>query len=180
MESQGRDGEAFDRFVTGAQAELFSFIALLVGNTPDAWDVLQNTNLALMKKAGQYDPDRPFGAWARSVAYYEVLTFRARQRRERLVFDDEMLDRVSATLLRDDEEDEESAGRRDAALERCLGKLLPAQRELVVRRYQGRASVGALARERSVSETCVSTWLYRIRRLLADCIRKELGREAFT
>jgi len=71
---QKKVGNTFKRQVMAAQSDLFSFIALMVGNTSDAWDVLQNTNLALMKKAEQYDSGRPFQAWAKSIAYYEVLT----------------------------------------------------------------------------------------------------------
>lgn len=167
----------FKRQVTAAQSGLFSFIALMVGNTPDAWDVLQNTNLALMKKAAQYDSDRPFQAWAKSIAYYEVLTFRQRQRRERLVFDDDMLDQVSARLIRE-ELDEELQSRRQAALQRCLSKLAPAQQTLVTQRYQEGVSVGRLAQERTCSETAVSTLLYRIRKVLALCIQGETAQEA--
>ena len=169
--------DSFRRQVIEAQSALFSFIALMTGNTPDAWDVLQNTNLALMKKAAQYDPGRPFLAWAKSIAYYEVLTFRQRQRRERLVFDDDMLDQVAAKLIRDDP-DEESLARRHAALENCLAKLAPAQHALIVQRYQEGISVGRLAQEKTCSETAVSTLLYRIRKVLAQCIQGETAQEA--
>jgi len=169
-------GDAFRRLVTDAQSDLFAFIALMVGNTPDAWDVLQGTNLALMKKAAQYETDRPFRAWARSIAYYEVLTFRQRQRRERLVFDDDMLDQVSATLSRE-ETDEGFQSRRNAALAACLGRLLPFQRTLIVRRYEKGVSVSRLAQEQDCSAAAISTLLYRIRKALEACIRSETAKE---
>ena len=174
---QKKVSNTFKRQVTAAQSALFSFIAMMVGNTPDAWDVLQNTNLALMKKAAQYDSARPFQAWAKSIAYYEVLTFRQRQRRERLVFDDDMLDQVAANLIRE-ESDEEIQTRRHAALQRCLSKLTPAQQSLVAQRYQEGISVKRLAQERTCSETAVSTLLYRIRKALARCIQGETAQEA--
>jgi len=174
---QKKVGNTFKRQVMAAQSDLFSFIALMVGNTSDAWDVLQNTNLALMKKAEQYDSGRPFQAWAKSIAYYEVLTFRQRQRRERLVFDDDMLDQIAAKLVRE-ESDEEIRTRRHTALERCLSKLAPAQQTLVAQRYQEGVSVGRLAQERACSETAVSTLLYRIRKVLALCIQGEISQEA--
>jgi RNA polymerase sigma-70 factor (ECF subfamily) len=174
---QDAAGKTFRELVTDAQRDLFSFVALLLGNTADAKDVMQETNLALLKKAAQYEVDRPFRAWARSIAYYEVLTFRQKQRRERLVFDDEMLDQVSARVM-DAEEDEERLARRSAALSACLAKLTRFQRSLVDRRYYARASVSQLARQQDCTEAAVSTLLYRIRKCLADCIRSELARGA--
>ncbi len=166
---------SFRRLITEAQPDLFSFVSLMVGNTPDARDVLQNTNLALIRKAAQYEPDRSFRAWSRSIAYYEVLTFRQTQRRERLVFDDALLDQLSTRLIEEDDVDE-AADRRSRALGVCLGKLSHMQRALLNDRYRGGQAVGQIARKRGCSEAAVSSLFYRIRTLLAQCIRREIER----
>lgn len=179
MNTEGQDAaeKTFQDLVAEAQAELFSFIALLVGNTVDARDVMQETNLALLRKAAQYEVDRPFRAWARSIAYYEVLTFRQKQWRERLVFDDDMLDRVSAKIM-DEEGDEECLARRGEALSACLAKLTRSQRTLIDQRYYQRMLVGRMAERLGCTETAVSTLLYRIRKSLGACIRNQLAKEA--
>ncbi len=135
---------------------------------------MQQTNLALLRKASQYEPDRPFRAWARSIAYYEVLTFRQRQRRERLVFDDELLDRVSARIMCEEEIEEADVGRRRAVLASCLDKLTRFQRSLIDRRYFKGVSVAQIARQETYTEAAISTLLYRIRKSLAECIRQEV------
>lgn len=174
---QERAGETFRKQVADTQADLFSFVSLLLGNTSDAREVMQETNLALLRKAAQYEVDRPFRAWARSIAYYEVLTFRQKQRRERLVFDEEMLDQVSAKVM-SDEEDEDRFARRSAALAACMAKLTRFQRVLIERRYYKRMSVVRLAHCQHCTETAVSTLLYRIRKTLAACIQSEMKKEA--
>lgn len=171
------DDHDFQRLIVEAQHDLFAFIALMAGNTADARELLQETNLALLKKATQYDRARPFRAWARSVAYYEVLTFRQKQRRERLVFNDDIFDRLSATVMQEDE-DEELKSMRQTALARCLDKLTPNQRNLINLRYNQDFSVGRLAQKMACTETAVSTLLYRIRRVLGECIRFEIAKES--
>lgn len=170
------DVKEFDALITGGQGELYNFIMVLSGNSEHAREIVQETNLALMRKAEQYDPAYPFITWARSIAYYEVLTFRQKRRRERLVFNDEVFDRVSARTVSG--AGEESFSTRRQALEVCLKKLTESQRSVIDKRYYKRVSVIKLSRELGCSEAAVSTMLYRIRKSLAQCIAKLLAQEA--
>mgnify|MGYP001197265003 CR=1 FL=1 len=97
---------AFAWELTQAQGNLFVYLCALTGNADAARDVLQETNLALCREAERFDPSRPFLPWGRAVAYYQVLSWRKKQFRERLVFDDELLEDVAAAL------NEEPAGTR--------------------------------------------------------------------
>ena len=45
-----------------------AFVTSLVGDFQDRDDVLQDTAVAIMESFDQYDPDRPFLAWALGVA----------------------------------------------------------------------------------------------------------------
>ncbi|MDD4103208.1 MAG: sigma-70 family RNA polymerase sigma factor [Kiritimatiellae bacterium] len=166
----------FQRLIVDAQSDLFSFIALMAGNTADARDLLQETNLALLKKSAQYDRDRPFRAWARSIAYYEVLTFRQKHRRERLIFNDELFDRLSAKVMEEDT-DEEILALRHESLKRCLAKLTHNQSTIIELRYKQDVSISKLAKRMACTEAAVSTLLYRIRRVLGECIRFEIAKE---
>ena len=55
---RGRTGD-YVQLLTGAQSRLYAYICCLVGESAAARDVLQETNLALWDKAGEYDPERP-------------------------------------------------------------------------------------------------------------------------
>jgi len=62
--------------VVGWQPRLYAFVLSLTGNPNEADDVLQNTNLVLLKKREAFRPDADFGAWAMQIARFEVQRFR--------------------------------------------------------------------------------------------------------
>jgi RNA polymerase sigma-70 factor (ECF subfamily) len=90
---------AFVRQLTDAQFALLSYIMLLTGSSADARDILQDTNLTIIKDAAHYRVGTPFLAWAKTLAYYQVLTYRKKKSRDRLVFDDEVFDRLSVSCF---------------------------------------------------------------------------------
>ncbi len=158
--------------LTAAQSALYGSIHTLLAGATDAADVLQETNRVLWRKAATYDPTRPFLPWALTVARFEVLAHRKRQSRDRLVFDDDLLAQIA-------EEYERQAGRGGAlqALEQCLQKLAPAQRELVDQRYLRGESVNDIALRQGRAANAVSALLYRIRALLAACVDHTLAQD---
>ena len=174
----GRNSEtfvtpAFVRQLTDAQFPLFSYIFLLVGDSTDARDVLQDTNLALLRSASHFKPGTSFLAWAKTVAHYQVLTYRKKQSRDRLVFDDEVFRRLTDHLT----DRPERANRRLDAVGQCIRKLTETQQALVTAKYFERLSVAELAERFEYSPSAVVSLLYRIRRLLAECIQTTLQRE---
>lgn len=167
--------EQMSQFVerlTAAQSALYGSIHTLLAGAADAADVLQETNRVLWRKAAAYDPARPFLPWALTVARFEVLAHRKRQARDRLVFDDALLDQIAAEYER-----QSAHGGALQALERCLQKLPAAQRELVDRRYLHGESVNAIAGRQGRAANAVSALLYRIRSLLADCVDHTLAKD---
>jgi RNA polymerase sigma-70 factor (ECF subfamily) len=151
--------------LTDAQSALCGCIHAMMAGDADVADVLQETNRVLWKKAGEYDAARPFLPWALTIARFEVLAHRKRQSRDRLVFDDALVVEIA-------EEFQRQAGSSGAlgSLEQCLQKLPAAQRALVESRYMEGVSVNDLAARQGRAANAVSAQLYRVRRLLADCI----------
>ena len=74
-------GAEFMRHLTGCQSQLYAYICSLTGNSIAAQNVLQEANLVLWDKAGDYDPSRPFLPWAYTFAYMQVLAWRKKRRR---------------------------------------------------------------------------------------------------
>src|SRR5256885_9759996 len=70
--------ELLVRLLIRHQAELFRYIFSLVPHQEDARDALQETCVALYRKFADYDPAKPFLAWAYGFAYLEVLKQRER------------------------------------------------------------------------------------------------------
>lgn len=170
-----RDGKqkegVFDEELTRSQSDLFVYISALMGNAEVARDILQETNLLLCREAERYDPARPFLPWARTVAYYQVMSWRKRNYRERLVFDDTLLDEVAASL---NEETSLPHAQLDA-LEGCLKKLPERMRSLFEARYAQGLRVDKLASACGRAPNVVAASLYRIRQLLSACVEDATG-----
>lgn len=158
--------------LTEAQFELHAYLSYLVGNTVDASDVLQEANLVLWRKAEEYDPDKPFLAWARTVAYYQALRFRKTRSRDRLVFDDDMLRFVAACA-----EEEPPHHRLMDKMERCFERLSDEQRVVMLAKYREGESLATLAGRLGCSVAAVGMLLMRIRKALARCIEEMPMRE---
>jgi RNA polymerase sigma-70 factor (ECF subfamily) len=160
--------------LTASQSALYAFIVSLLGGVNDANDVLQETNMKLCRKCAEYDPDQPFLRWAYAFARFEVMAWRKRQQRSRLVLDDELLLTVAAEL----EESAEEADQRLKILEDCMERLNPRQRELIAARYGRGEPVQDIAVRISRPENAMAALFYRLRKLLADCAQSVLGKEA--
>src|SRR5258708_34795217 len=133
MPSMDENREGFIRELTAAQSSLWAYVLTLHPEHAAAQDILQQTNLTLWRKAGEFQPGTNFLAWACKAAYFHVLTYRRGMRRDRLVFNDEVFaylaERPSERIR------ERSPGLRATALRGCPDKLAPHSRRLLEVRY---------------------------------------------
>ena len=159
--------------ISRAQRALHAFIFSLVRHAADADDVLQETNLVLWRKCGQFQPGTDFLAWAFRVAHFQVLAHRKRKQRAREHFDDELL----AQLAAEAEERRTDFETRRQALAVCLQKLPQEHRALIAQRYEPEGCVNDMAAARGSTPKAVSELLRRIRRALLLCIEQTLVRE---
>lgn len=166
----GIDAERFVQLLTSHQQTLYAYIRTLLPEADVASDVLQETNLVLWQRAGEFAPGSNFGGWARKVAYYQVLARYRDQGRERMTFDTELV----AVLAREQEEQLSRYEERQRALQHCLSRLSEPSRDLIRRRYAPGGSVQVIAQELGRSVGAISQALYRIRQSLVDCLQSSL------
>jgi RNA polymerase sigma-70 factor (ECF subfamily) len=164
--------DEFIHLLTSSQTQLRGLIHAAIANYADSQDVLQRTNLAIWKKASEFDPARSFLGWAVGVARYEILAFLRDKTRDRLLFTPELAELVVA----DAEELLAQVPHRQEALRECLKSLPESSRELLVRKYTGGMSVEQLSTVLGRSQDGVKSLLLRIRRVLAECIERRLAR----
>lgn len=160
----------FAQLLTQSQRRLFGFIYSLVPDYTQANDILQETNLALCKSADKYDPAKNFTAWAYKVARFQLMAHMKKYKRNRLVFDEELLDLVAE----DAEEDAERLEDMRKVLNICLSKLPEKQRSLIASRYEGNASIKSVAEAFQRSEGAITQSLFRIRSALMKCVEEEM------
>ncbi len=165
--------DEFIRQLTAAQTSLYAYILTLLPDRAAAQDVLQETNLTLWHKLADFRPGTNFTAWGCRVAHFKVLNHRRSLHRDRLVFDDELLEQLSERHV----ERLEQADRRERALKKCLEHLPAEQRTLIEKRYAPGASVQNLAAAEGKSVGALSQMLYRIREALLNCVQGSLARK---
>ncbi len=159
----------FVQRLTRHQGDLLAFVFALVGDWADAEEVLQETNTRLWEQRADYDVTRSFMPWARTIAHYMILAQRTRKRREKIQFNQDVVDLLAAEMyVMADELD-----RRQASLGICLEKLNPSARRLVDLCYAGGQKIRDAARQIGKSEAATYKSLARIRKTLHDCVEQQ-------
>jgi RNA polymerase sigma-70 factor (ECF subfamily) len=148
------------------ERDLYRYVLTLLPSPADAEDVVQEAATALWQNFESFDPDRPFLPWACRFAYHQVLNFRRRQKTHRRLFSGAVVEAHA-----------DGADARCEALDRCLGKLPPADRDLVRLRYASDEEVGALAGRTGQTPNALYKSLQRIRKGLLDCVARTLNQE---
>jgi len=171
----GANSPEFVQLLVSHQAALYAFIHSLIPGDASVNDVLQETNLTLCEKAGEFQPGSNFRAFAFSIARFKVMShFRDRKRRGWLVADSELCEQLLGTFAEDPAASAEAQDR----LRRCLLKLAPSQRELIRDRYEKGQTVRDISRRLKRKEGAMQQLFFRIRKALRSCIEQFESTEA--
>jgi RNA polymerase sigma-70 factor (ECF subfamily) len=139
----------------------------------DVDDVLQEINAVLWEKADEFKPGTDFWAWASQIARYKVLNQLRSYGRERLVFDLATVERLADVA----EQRVKDLDDRREALDQCLNKLAPPQRQLIDLRYVEGLAIERMAEIVGRPAGSIRQTLYRIRAVLLECIQRQLSSE---
>ena len=171
METPDQDTEIVT-LLTEHQSGLRLYIASLLPGESSVPDVTQQANATIWKKRDEFELGTNFKAWAFSIARYEVLNFRKKQARDarRLMFSDELEEIIAAEM----EHQVEDFGLRQGALQQCLGKLKPKDRELIRHRYFDGTPLKEYAAAIGRSPGGLKVTLHRLRNALRICIERQL------
>lgn len=164
--------DEFLRLFSSHSQRIYEFILTLVMRQADADEIFQDTSLILWKKFDSYDPNGNFRAWACRIAYLEVLQLRRTSRRL-LTFGDEALALLAEKAIAHSDD----SGRRQAALEACLERLQPPDREMIEHRYYHRRPPKEIATLRACSVYSIYRALARVHSALLNCVQNRLSRE---
>ena len=161
------------RLITEHQRRIFGYIYTLVPDRQDAQDILQETSVVLCQKFDQFRPGTDFAAWACQIAYWEVRRARQKFARSKVIFNQEVVDAIAETAA----ELLPEMGARHEALAKCLQKLHPRDRELLLTRYEPGSGVEEAAQRSGRSLVAAYKALARLRKLLLDCVTNQLSLE---
>lgn len=162
----------FLTLLTQHDRSLGVYVHAMVPSSADADDILQQTKMVMWKNFGQFEPGTNFLAWARKVAFHQILGYRRQRKKAHLPLDEDVLEAVHHEVSR-------LAGEHDhrrEALQACLHKLPGEHRQLVLLRYYEDLEVDQVASRISSTPGAVYRALSRVRLALLECVEKQLIR----
>ncbi len=167
------DVEELTLYWTAAQRAVSAFLRTLIPDPEQCQDVLQQVAVVVVRKFHEFDRSRSFNAWMIGIAKQEVLAMRRRQRTDRLVFSDAMVERIAETyqcVLGDLASDTADA------LEHCVQKLRGHARTVIGLHYSDGMKTIEIAQRLHMEHGAVRMLLSRARKVLRECIERQLGR----
>lgn len=165
--------ELFVRYLSRYERNLRAFIASLIDDWDAVDEILQSSSIVMWRKFDQFDVDgaaSDFLSWGFMIARFEVMKYRTRMCRDRLVFSDEVHELISLEA----EAMASSQSDRERALVVCLSRLPAAQRELVRAAYSSGKSIKQVAHSVGRTPTALYKALSRIRDNLHRCVETTL------
>lgn len=152
---------------------LYLCVFSMVLNNNDTDDIIQEANLVLWREFHRFEKGSNFPAWAKQIAVNQVRAWKLRQKRDRHVFSDEILEIIAKGT---NETDDLSA--RSLALSHCLDRLPSNSRRIVSMRYEQENDISEIAQGTKQTTAAVYQILSRIRKSLHDCVTLRLAQEA--
>jgi len=171
--------QQFVSLLTNHQEVIRSYIISQLPGCSEVRDILQEVNILLWEKMSNFKMGTNFGAWACTVAYYKVLDYKKKQRKNGfIVFDEELANKLSAEAGQQNSENLES---KRNALRHCLKKLNSKDKKLLNARYNLSVSkvvnMQEMSSESGRSLASLRVSLFRLRSSLKNCISKRLNAE---
>ena len=157
----------FETELESVQSLLMAYIRSMVGSPSSSQDVLQETNLVLLNKKDQFQAGTSFWHWSKRVAYFQILAFWKKQKRNRLVFDEDLI-----LQIEDEIDDLHALKNHQDRLKECLKKLPEKQAEVIQLHYFKDLSLGEIVEKTYSRKDAISALLYRARKNLFNCIKK--------
>lgn len=167
--------ETFVRLFVAHEARLRGFVRTLLSDWSAVDEVMQETSLVAWRKFAQFDVDTNFMAWAAAIARFESLKHLRKQSRERLVFNDDILDLLAEETL----EEVDTLAHHRLALGKCLEKLDSRQKELLQLAYEPGVKFHEVAAMAGKSAQAFYKTIQRLRASLLTCAEKQM-KEAHT
>jgi RNA polymerase sigma-70 factor, ECF subfamily len=155
------------------ERRLRGYILSLVPHWADADDIAQEVRIRLWEQFQSYDPAKDFGAWARTIAHYQILTHREKLSRHRELVSSRFLEAVAEEVVAISAELDAS----QQALADCFEKLPQAKRDLLLRYYSAGQTARTIAQELGRSFDATRQAILRTRLALSDCVDEALHKE---
>lgn len=149
--------------------EIRGYMLAILPNHNLVDDAVQETFLAMVARADDYEPERSFKLWAFGFARNKAMQAATKHRSKAMPLEDDVLDVLTAS------EPDLAIGPAELAfLRECIAKLAPKARAIVEHRYQKGLQPHEVAEVIGWSRGAVRVALCRARSALRKCLEAKL------
>ncbi|WP_197439770.1 sigma-70 family RNA polymerase sigma factor [Calycomorphotria hydatis] len=159
------------RLYTQHEVMLRAYVKASIPVWSDVDEVMQEVSLAAWRKFSQLNKHSEFGRWACMIARYEILMFRRKHARDRLLLSEDVLQ----LLAEEGASEIEECQLQLKVLEGCVEKLTEQRKHIVRSAYSPDHSIKSLAKLFGKTEGAFYQLLARIRKELLDCMTSGLA-----
>lgn len=160
----------FFRLYTGVQPRLYSFLLMMIHNSSDAEELMQETASIMWEQFDRYQEGTNFAAWAITIARIKAFTH-LRANKKALLFQKDVYQRISVQA----EITSSDASERVNALKSCLDKLDKSNSSLLSMRYKRNLSIAEMSKITGKSINVIYKTLSRVLGNLRECIRRTVN-----
>lgn len=164
------DRGAFTGKYAAVERGLRAYLHASCGNFIETEDLLQNVWRVVWEKLDAYDDNRPFEGWVMGIARLEVLKWRSRQARNRVILSEEAVSQLAETAI----DETSDLSERHRCMIECLQQLQGQARRLLDMKYFERLSIRVIADKLDRNVAAVEMQLVRVRRVLKECIHGKM------
>jgi RNA polymerase sigma-70 factor, ECF subfamily len=170
----GGERDAYAQIVRQYQSMLTAYAAFRIPDRNLIDEVVQQTFIRAFEQLQEYQADKDFGVWLRTICKFVMLAEIKRSTEERRKAGN-YKDYLRARLLESSTQDWEVQPV-DAAmdLKHCLEQLQPRARQLIEYRYLQQMSVDQVAVAFEQSAEWAATTLFRVRATLRKCMDSKI------
>lgn len=165
--------QQFAKLWSKHQHAVASYIRVFVQDHALAEDVLQEVAYSAAGSFDRYDPERPFVGWLIAIAKQRIVDHYRREDRRAVLLSDAAMESVAVASVSSDKHSDREE--RMEALRSCFNQLNARQKKVLDSRYGQDRSPQEVAEEIGSNAAAVNALIYRIRKLLLDCIQSRMG-----
>ena len=164
------DMHRFSKLWAKAYPAVRFYVTSVVPDHHAVEDIVGRISEVLIEKCDQYDEECPFEAWAIGVARYEILSYRRDKARDRLLFDDDLIETIGDRCA----DVSSDMGPFEWALQRCLKSVTGRASRALDLRYGEDLRYEAIGRRLEMTAGAVRIMLHRTRETLRRCIERHV------
>ena len=161
---------------TRAQPSVARFVCSFLRDRGEADDALQEVALVIVERFEDWDPERPFVAWALGIARRVVLTHLRTKYRDRQIQFSEAVDQVAESFERLEPQTELMKD----SLADCLGQVRGRSRQILSLRYTEDLELKQIAENLAMTASNIGVLLHRVRATLRKCVDGRLKAEGLS